>query len=361
MFNRAIHKEYMNYALQRSEQYIGTTLPAPHVGCIITNSNNEIIGEGYNEYYTSGHALSNAIQHALNSIISKKNMNIITSNSIFNNIYITVEPDISNINLLLKYHPINVYIGIYNPNPLFSSQGYKILKNNGINTVIGIHKDKIQESLKYYIHYYKTRSPFFTGKIGMYMNNIYTSGSSEKFLVYNEKSEKDNHKLRSNCNGILIGSNTWLLDKPNLNIGYNYKPCYNYTIFIIDNDLKFINCYDTNITSQKIMYISFNQEYQYRFSHLPNVLFCQNIEDLKNKMYEIGIVHCIIEGGKDTLNRFSTVIDEFIYYINLNYKNNINFEMEKIADKQVFNFNRNLKVITTENFDNIVKIICEPY
>lgn len=360
MLHDAIHKEFMDYALQISEEYKGTSLPAPHVGCILTNLNNEIIGQGCNEYYHH----TNAIKNAFNSMISKKNMNIITNNSILNNVYITLEPDISDIDLLITYRPKNVYIGIYNPNPSFASRVYKTLIDKGINTIIGLYKDKIKESLKYYIHYHKSRSPFFTGKIAMYMNNIYTNGSREKFLVYNEKSQKDNHKLRSNSNGILVGSNTWLLDNPNLNIGYNYKSCYNYTIFVIDNHLKFINCYDTNISMDNIIYICFNLEYQSRFGHLMNVLFCKNIDDLKNKMYDIGIVHCIIEGGRDTLNRFSSVIDEFIYYINLNYKNNINninFEIEKIANKQLFNFNRNLKVISTENFDNILKVLCYPY
>ncbi len=224
-----------------------------------------------------------------------------------------------------------------------------------------LHKDTIEESLKYYIHYNKTRSPFFTGKIAMYINNIYTSGSIEKFLIYNEEALKDNHKLRSSCNGILVGTNTWLIDKPNLDIGYDYKKYNNYTIFVIDNDLKFINCYNTDETTNNIIYVCFNLEYQCRFRHLLNVLFCRNIEDLKNKMYEIGIVHCIIEGGQDTLNRFSNNINEFIYYINLNYKNNVNINNDTVFDKMKFKFNRNLKVKTTENFDNIVKITCIPY
>lgn len=347
MLNKSIHNDFMIYALELSEQYKGITLPTPHVGCIITDKNNKIIGQDVNKYYD----LTNVLIKVLNSLTVYA----------INNIYITVEPDELNIDLLLKYRPTNVYIGIYNPNPVFTSQVYKILNDNNINTIIGLQKDKIQESLKYYLHYHKNRTPFFSGKIAMYINNVYNTRSIEKFQVYNEEAVKDNHKLRSNSNGILVGSNTWLMDNPNLNIGYNYKQCYNYTIFVIDNDLKFINRYDTCIPFDNIIYVCFNLQHKSRFGHLLNVLFCKNIEDLKNKMYEIGIVHCIIEGGQDTLNRFSNNINEFIYYINLNYKNNINCNIEKISDKQLFKFNKNLKVITTENFDNIVKLTCIPY
>lgn len=339
----------MNYTLSLSEKFKGATLPDPHIGCVITDFNNKIIGEGSCEYYGREHAIENAF----NSI---KNINNIM---IINNIYITVEPYPSKIDILLKYRPKNIYIGIYNPDPSFTSHGYQILIDNGINVIVGLEKDRIMESLKYYIHYYKSCSPFFTGKIAMYMNNVYTTATKDKFLIYNEKANIDNNKMRSNCNAILVGSNTWLLDNPDLNIGYNYKKCYNYTIFVIDNNLNFVNRYDSNPFLSNIIYVCFNREHYYNFGHLANVLFCESIKDLKRKMFEMNIVHCLIHGGGDTLNRFSSVIDEFIYYINLNYKNNITLQSKMISEKQLFNFNRNLQIISTENFDNIVKIICK--
>jgi len=354
MLNKQMHKEFMNYALEISEQYKGATLPNPHTGCIITNSNNEIIGIGSHEYYGRAHAIENAF----NSI---KIAPITTTAPIINNVYITVEPYPSDIGLLLKYRPTHVYIGIYNPDPTGYEKAYKLLTDNNINVTVGILNDKIRESLKYYIHYCETRSPFFTGNIAMYMNNVYRSINTDKLSIFNEEAQKDNHTLRSNCNGILIDSKTWALDNPYLNVGNN-KECSNYTIFVIDNQLQFVNKYDMTESPQNIVYVCFNPEYQNAPSNASlNVLFCHDLNDLKNKMYEMNIVHCLIEGDQDTMNQFSIIMDEFIYYINFNYKNNINMDMEsnKVFDEMRFNFNRNLHVINTKNFDNIVKIICK--
>lgn len=337
-----MHEEFMNYALELSQQYKGTSLLNPHIGCIITNINNEIIGSGIH-----------TIENSINSI------NYINS---INSIYITLEPYAqSSIDILLKYKPNHIYIGIYNPDPQVYKKGCKILSDNGLNVTVGILNDKIIESLKYYIHYHETKSPFFTGKIAMYMNNVYRSGNADKLLIFNEKAQDDLNKLRTNCNGILVGSKTWALDNSYLNLVHKSKESSNYTIFVIDNNLQFAHTHTPEHTHHtKIIYVCFNPQYQDNVHNLSNVLFCKDLNDLKNKMYEKQIVHCLIEGGQITLNRFSTVMDEFIYYINFNYKNNINnINNEKVFDEMRFNFNRNLHIINTQNFDNIVKIICK--
>ena len=368
------HEDYMNYALELSEKYSGATLPNPHVGCVITNYKNEIIGSGAHEYAGKQHAEENAFLSMNNNDYNENNENNENKNKQIQEIeeikaiYVTLEPCNHYgkrgpcCQLILKYKPKYVYIGLIDPNPLVSLKGIEFLKNNGFIVITGILRDKIRESLKYYVHYHSYSRPFFTGKIAMYLNNIYRNSCKERLMISNEKSLIDCHKLRSTCNGILVGSNTWKTDKPQLTVRFGFTQSNNYTIFVIDNLLSFIDKdKDKDKDKRNIIFVCFNKTLNNSDNcNLKNVWFCNSFDELIQRMFSIQIVHCLIEGGNDTLNRCADYLNEFIYYINLDYINfdynnntlyNLNFNDNKFCLK-----NKTLKIIKSENFDNVIKI-----
>ena len=346
------HEDYMNYALELSEKYSGATLPNPHVGCVITNYKNEIIGSGAHEYSGKQHAEENALL----SIVDNDN-----KNHEIKAMYVTLEPCNHYgkrgpcCQLILKHKPKYVYVGLIDPNPLVSLKGIEFLKSNGFIVITGILEDKIRESLKYYIHYHTYSRPFFTGKIAMYLNNVYRNHFKERLIISNQKSLIDCHKMRSKCNGILVGSNTWKTDKPQLTVRYGFTQSHNYTIFVIDNSLSFLEDKDKDEDERNIIFICFNKNLNtVNNCNLKNVWFCNSFEELFQRMFSLQIVHCLIEGGNDTLNRWADYLNEFIYYINLD--NNL-CDLDNDLDNNKFCLkNKTLKIIKSENFDNVIKI-----
>ena len=376
------HSNYMKMALKLSEINKGYTLPNPWVGCIITNKQGLVIGKGRHEKYGKEHAEINAINDLNENILdnNKSNANQCSEDTynVFN-IYITLEPCCHSgktgpcIDEIIKLRPQNVIIGILDPNPVVSGQGMQKLIENKINVIYGICKNEIINSLEPYIYYHKKKIPYITGKIATTLNNVYKySDTDKRMMISNFESFSDTHKLRSECSGILIGKNTWIKDKPQLTVRYNYLENPRYKKYIICNNLDFLiteidNYFDNKnknenenkIYLQNYKFITFNDSEYEKFWNIVNkkytnplsipvsVLYFNNIKNFLNYLYDIDkIVHLLIEGGLKTLNSFTEYINQFVYYIH----NTITENGEQ------FKFNTKLKFKNSEILNDCVKI-----
>ena len=58
------HEELMLRAINSAKSFKYTAKPNPVVGAIIINKDNEIISEGYHQFYGQNHAEINAIESA---------------------------------------------------------------------------------------------------------------------------------------------------------------------------------------------------------------------------------------------------------------------------------------------------------
>lgn len=289
-------EDIMKLAIEISETDKGYTLPNPWVGCIVTDKFNNIISTGYHVEYGKNHAEINALSK-IKDIEKLSELNL----------YVTLEPCANKpmtsqtgscAEHILKYKKIikNIYIGIEDPNEIVKGNGVKLLKQY-FNVEIGLCKEYVIESLKEYIYYNKFKRPYITGKISTSLNGVYAFKNNNRLIISGEKALEDCHKLRSSCSAILVGYNTFIKDKPLLNVRYNFKQCKNYKKIILCN--------------KQFDHDEFNNYDDYIFININNF---NSIDVFLKYLYDLKIVHLLIEGGNKTLLLFENYLNEFIQY-----------------------------------------------
>ena len=201
--------EYMQRAIALAKKGAGFVNPNPMVGCVVVKDN-EIITEGYHEYYGGLHAERNALTHT-------------TSDCKGATLYVTLEPCCHHgktppcTDIIIEKGIKKVVVGLLDPNPLVSGKGISILQNAGIEVITGVEVDKIKELNKVFLKYIKTKRPYVILKTAMTLDGKIASYTGDSKWITNDKSRQLVHKLRSEMMGIVAGIGTVKADNPMLN------------------------------------------------------------------------------------------------------------------------------------------------
>ena len=201
--------EYMQRAITLAKKGAGFVNPNPMVGCVVVKDN-EIITEGYHEYYGGFHAERNALTNT-------------TADCKDATLYVTLEPCCHYgktppcTEIIIEKSIKKVVVGLLDPNPLVAGKGIKILEDAGIEVVTGVEVDKIKELNKVFLKYINTKRPYVLLKTAMTIDGKIASYTGDSKWITNEKSRKLVHKLRSEMMGIVAGIGTVKADNPMLN------------------------------------------------------------------------------------------------------------------------------------------------
>ncbi len=190
----------------------GAVAPNPMVGAVVVYQG-KIIGEGYHQIYGKAHAEVNAI----NSIPDKLKYLLPQST-----LYVSLEPCCffgktpACTDLIIRSKIPKVVIAALDATPEVSGKGVEILRKNGVQVVLAILQKEgdtlvrprtvfVQQNRPYVILKYAQSKDGFIGRKNerLIISHLYT-----QYLV---------HKWRSEVDAILVGTNTALLDNPQLN------------------------------------------------------------------------------------------------------------------------------------------------
>ena len=186
--------------------------PNPKVGAALYDKKGKL-------KFTSSHEKKGS-NHAEIDILNNKNIETTDT------LYVTLEPCFhddtspSCAKKLASSSIKNIIIGDIDTDPRTNGKGYRHLIENKINV-------KIEKGVNNFLNpYYNNKSnqdsPVYSGKLGMSYNNIiYDRNSKDKYIT-NELSLKISHLLRGVHDAILVGKNTFLIDKPLLTIRSEY-------------------------------------------------------------------------------------------------------------------------------------------
>jgi diaminohydroxyphosphoribosylaminopyrimidine deaminase / 5-amino-6-(5-phosphoribosylamino)uracil reductase len=289
---------------------IGKTLLNPPVGSIIVDTDNKVIGEGWHKQFGEAHAEVNAINDALNLKSDFKN----------DMIYVSLEPCFHYgktppcVDLIIEHKLKSVNITAIDLNPKVSGKSKEKLESNHIK----IEYDKnlnflTQNQQNRYCE--KTLTPFFTQNQfkrpfiilkWAESSDGYIGNSEYRQQISNQYSKRLVHKIRSESDAILVGTNTVFVDNPELNNRFYFGKSPKRVI--IDKTLKLnknFNVFDESIetlvftektlphndkqTSLIYQQIEFDDDF---FNTMLNMLFQRNI----------GVL--LVEGGQKILNSF---------------------------------------------------------
>jgi len=206
------HDFFMSRALEIAQLARGLTRSNPMVGAVLVKDH-KIISEGYHQFFGSAHAEVNALKGLTQETIKGSTL------------YITLEPCSHSDKKTPPCAPMIVNSGIKNvviasidPNPKVAGNGIKILKDNGISVLSGIAD---QEQKKINEIFYKNmlqQMPWIHLKVAQSLDGKMCLENGVSQWITGPHSRVSVHEMRSHCEAILVGGNTFKFDKPSLNV-----------------------------------------------------------------------------------------------------------------------------------------------
>lgn len=283
----------------------GKVFPNPMVGAIVIKDG-KIIGEGYHHKFGEAHAEVNAIKAVKDK-----------SKLIGSTLIVTLEPCCHKgktppcTDLIIKSGIKTVVVGTLDINPLVGGKGINVLKDNGIEVIFPVLDNECLKLNYQYFQYHKLKKKMVRFKIKWaesldgFMGKDKYNNPEERFLS-NKIANRLVHKLRSESDGILIGTNTALIDNPHLDTRYwsgnSPKP------ILIDKTLKVPT--SLNFFNQKREVIIFNGLKDETIENIKYIKIDFGKSDkhiwdeINNKLLEININTVLIEGGSHTIQSF---------------------------------------------------------
>lgn len=308
-----IDQTYMHRCIELALKGAGSVAPNPMVGAVLVH-NGQIIGEGWHERYGEAHAEVNCIQQA----IQNDSEQLLPESTI----YVSLEPCAHFgktppcSDLIIKHKIPKVVIGCRDPFVEVNGKGIEKLKAAGVETVVDVLKEECMELNKRFFTFHLQHRPYIIlkwaqtgdGKIaplnpppaGGGMN---TASSVQRLLISNEFTNKLVHKWRSEEASILVGTNTALLDDPQLT--NRYWPGKQPVRLVLDKELKLPSTLQLfNDAAKTIVFNTIKESTEgtiqyYRLSKDGNA-----VEQMVDALYQLNIQSVIVEGGAQLLQGF---------------------------------------------------------
>jgi len=208
---------FMRRCLQLAANGKQTCSPNPMVGAVIVYEG-RIIGEGWHRKAGEPHAEPNAVR-------SVKECELLCKSTL----YVSLEPcshfgkTPPCVDLIIKWGIPRVVIGTLDPFPLVAGRGVAKLREAGLEVVVGLEEDACRTLNKSYFHYLISGRPRIILKWAQtadgYIDTLRLVGDEKTSLkISTPFTQLITHKLRAECDAILVGTNTALLDNPSLNV-----------------------------------------------------------------------------------------------------------------------------------------------
>ena len=203
----------MDLALKLAYQGMQGVGANPMVGCVIEKKGN-IIAQGYHKTFGEAHGEINALEQ-------------INHQAKDATLYVTLEPCSHYgktppcAQAVINSGVSKVIIATLDPNPLVSGKGVAMLKNAGVEVVVGLLEQQAQQLNRGFIKRMKTGAPFVTCKIAMSLDGKTSMNSGESKWITGPNARVDVQKLRSQNQAIMTGSGTILSDNPSMTVRLN--------------------------------------------------------------------------------------------------------------------------------------------
>ena len=228
----------MNYAnyiahcieIARKGEYF--VAPNPMVGAVLVrNSDGAILAEGYHERYGEGHAEVNCFKYWEETINNQQSAIINLKDC---TLFVSLEPCSHYgktppcAKLIIEKGVGRVVVGMLDPNPLVAGKGVQMLRDTGIEVIVGVMEKECRELNKRFLCLHEQHRPYVilkwaqtadgfidrVRKIGdVSSDNAHLNGA---LTISTPETKKMVHKMRAENMAIMVGTNTVLLDNPRL-------------------------------------------------------------------------------------------------------------------------------------------------
>lgn len=203
---------FMDAALNFGRRHMGLAAPNPSVGTIIVKSNGTeslVIARGVTAVGGRPHAETEALKQAGSAAKGAT-------------AYVTLEPCAHHSktppcsSALIEAQVGRVVIAIEDPNPLVSGNGIRMLRDAGIETIVGV--GAAQAKIDHAGHFRRVRDgrPHIILKIAVSADGKTGLAGRRPARISGPVSMAEAHVLRATSDAIMVGSGTVLADNPKL-------------------------------------------------------------------------------------------------------------------------------------------------
>jgi diaminohydroxyphosphoribosylaminopyrimidine deaminase/5-amino-6-(5-phosphoribosylamino)uracil reductase len=348
------NEKYMQRCLDLARMGQGNTGTNPMVGAVIVY-HGKIIGEGYHKKYGELHAEANAINSVRDKSLLKKST-----------LYVNLEP-CSHLGktppcseLIIKNNIPRVIIGTIDPNAIVSGKGIKKLNESGIEVLTGVLENKSIELNKRFFTFYRKKRPYIILKwaqtIDGYIDIIRKNKQqTELTWISNKISRMLVHKWRAEEHAILVGTNTALLDNPQLNVRFWYGN--NPLRIVLDRNLKLpasLHLFDKTLNT--VVFNEKKEQLDRKIEYIKTNFNEKTLEEILRILFHKEIQSVLVEGGKMLLESFieSKIWDEARVFIgNRKFKEGTRAPVIPADPKQVIHIENDRLFIFNNNPLNI--------
>ncbi len=301
---------YMMRCIELAKKGAGYVAPNPMVGAVLVH-NEQIIAEGWHQRYGEAHAEVNCIKQAM-----EKGYTDLIPHSI---LYVSLEP-CSHFgktppcsDLIIQHQIKKVVIGCRDPFKEVNGRGIEKLNEAGVETVVDVLKTECIDLNKRFFTFHQKHRPYIILKWAQTANGKVASlnpskggtltSAVQRLFISNEFTNKLVHKWRSEEASILVGTNTALLDDPQLTNRYwqGKQPVR----LVLDKDLRLPST--LQLFNHDAKTIIFNTK---KHSQEGNVQYYQIANDqnvvheIIKALYQLQLLSVLVEGGAQLLQSF---------------------------------------------------------
>jgi len=322
---KLIDEDFMEQAFMEALKGRTTTAPNPWVGCVIVDKNRNILGRGYHVKAGQPHAEVNAV---LDAEKNGKKEELTGSTA-----YVTLEPCHHHGRtppcdaLLIERKISRVVISVSDPDTRVNGEGLKTLRDAGIEVITGVLESKGKDILAPYLHHRKTSRPYVVVKAAISIDGKIGCADGTSQWITCEESRKDAHRVRSESQAVMVGTNTARKDNPKLNVRLDLPDLPKPLRVLLDTNGSITEGHlmDTTIgptlvyTSEKVSEKSV-QLYQSKGVEHKIVDVDENgkpsIEEILKDLGERGTLQLMVEGGSHlhSLLIKKNLVDRIILY-----------------------------------------------
>ena len=183
------------------------TFPNPRVGCVIVDVDGAIVGEGAHEAAGGPHAEINALAAA-------------GAQARGGTAYVTLEPCAHTgrtgpcTQALIEAGIVRVVVGVLDPNPI-AAGGAEVLRSHGVRVDV-VPVEEAASVNEHWLHAMRAQRPFVTLKLATSLDGRVAAAVGRETRISGSQASRAVHELRARVDGILVGTNTAVIDDPAL-------------------------------------------------------------------------------------------------------------------------------------------------
>ncbi|MCU7728963.1 bifunctional diaminohydroxyphosphoribosylaminopyrimidine deaminase/5-amino-6-(5-phosphoribosylamino)uracil reductase RibD [Actinoplanes sp. KI2] len=202
--------EAMRRAIALAARGLGTTSPNPVVGCLLLDSDGEVVGEGFHAYAGGPHAEIVALAQAGER--ARGGTAVVTLEPC-NHIGRTGPCSHALINAGVR----RVVIAVDDPTPV-AAGGSTTLRAAGVQVETGVRRKEAEQGNIAWLTAVRRARPYVTWKFAATLDGRSAAADDTSQWITSAPARSDVHVLRSTMDAIMVGAGTVLADDPQLTV-----------------------------------------------------------------------------------------------------------------------------------------------